>query len=186
MKLLTIKNFEKVHPSTPEQVSLSEECGVIYLKSEDGQDWYECQKRFRQDTMKLCFDANNIIRMITRAETGNDISSLWPEGMSVTEVKDTPQNRRADITGGWVYIDGKVVERELSDAERLERATDQQRKLIKTAAEKIALLQDAVDLEIATEEEEQSLREWKRYRVMLSRVELNTGAVVWPDKPADS
>ncbi|MBT0721055.1 tail fiber assembly protein [Rosenbergiella collisarenosi] len=183
MKLLTIKNFEKVHPSTPEQLSLSEECGVIYLQSADGQDWYECQKRFRQDTMKLCFDANNVIRMITRAETGNDVSSLWPEGMSVTELKDTPQNRRADITGGWIYVDEKVVERELSDTDRLERATDQQRKLIKIAAEKIAPLQDALDLEIATEEETQRLKEWKRYRVMLSRVELNTDAVIWPEQP---
>lgn len=183
MKLLTIKNFEKVHPSTPEQLSLSEECGVINLQSADGQDWYECQKRFRQDTMKLCFDVNNVIRMITRVETGNDVSSLWPEGMSVTELKDTPQNRRADIMGGWIYIDGKVVERELSEAERLERATDQQRKLIKTAAVKIAPLQDAVDLEIATEEEIQRLKEWKKYRVMLSRVDLNVDSIFLPEPP---
>jgi len=183
MKLLTIKNFKKVHPNTPEQLSLSEECGVTFLQSEDGQDWYECQQRFRQDTMKLCFDANNVIRMITRAETGNDVSSLWPEGMSVTELRDTPQNRRADITGGWVYINGKVMERELNDAERLERATEQQRALIKIATGKIAPLQDAVDLEIATEEEAQRLKEWKRYRVMLSRVDLGACEIGWPPQP---
>ncbi|MBT0720221.1 hypothetical protein EFZ10_10945 [Tatumella sp. TA1] len=55
----------------------------------------------------------------------------------------------------------------------------------KIAAEKIAPLQDAVDLQIATKEEIQRLKEWKRYRVILSRVELNTDAVIWPDKPAE-
>ena len=52
-------------------------------------------------------------------------------------------------------------------------------------AEKIAPLQDAVDLEITTEEEVQRLKEWKRYRVMLSRVDLGSFEVIWPKKPTN-
>lgn len=55
-------------------------------------------------------------------------------------------------------------------------------------------LQDAVDLEMATEAEaarlaaaKTELTAWKRYRVLLSRVEAQAGfpdAIEWPEKPA--
>ncbi|MBX9330589.1 tail fiber assembly protein, partial [Serratia marcescens] len=55
--------------------------------------------------------------------------------------------------------------------------------LMSEATKKIAPLQDAVDLGIATEKEKSSLLEWKRYRVTLSRVDAKTSFVVLPDAP---
>ncbi|ECW0880022.1 tail fiber assembly protein, partial [Salmonella enterica subsp. enterica] len=46
---------------------------------------------------------------------------------------------------------------------------------------KIAPLQDAVDLGIATDDEKAQLDEWKKYRVLVNRVD--TSAPSWPDKP---
>ncbi|WP_276525720.1 tail fiber assembly protein [Photorhabdus heterorhabditis] len=37
----------------------------------------------------------------------------------------------------------------------------------------VALLQDTVDLDIATEAEKAALQEWKEYRVMLSRIDIS-------------
>lgn len=57
--------------------------------------------------------------------------------------------------------------------------------LISDAAVAIAPLQDAVDLDDATDEEIALLRQWKQYRVALNRLDLSTAPdIQWPDKPA--
>ncbi|AVY98024.1 phage tail protein [Lelliottia sp. WB101] len=55
--------------------------------------------------------------------------------------------------------------------------------LMKTASQKIAPLQDAADLEVATDAESALLMAWKKYRVMLNRVDLSRP--VWPEVPSD-
>lgn len=57
--------------------------------------------------------------------------------------------------------------------------------LMLEASNQIAVLQDAVDLEIATNEENLVLPLWKKYRVLLSRIDADTASKIdWPDKPA--
>ena len=52
------------------------------------------------------------------------------------------------------------------------------------AYQNITLLQDALDLGIATNEELAQLKEWKIYRVMLSRVDTSTAPDIdLPDNP---
>lgn len=46
---------------------------------------------------------------------------------------------------------------------------------------KIAPLQDAVDLGIATDDEKAQLDEWKKYRVLVNR--MDTSAPDWPEVP---
>lgn len=49
----------------------------------------------------------------------------------------------------------------------------------------IAWRQDAYEAGIATEEEAAALLEWKKYRVLLMRVDSsNPDQIVWPDAPA--
>ena len=59
----------------------------------------------------------------------------------------------------------------------------QKQYLIKAANEKIAYLQDAVELEIATDEEASSLKEWKKYRVLLNRLNVNDVNMIFPEQP---
>lgn len=57
-------------------------------------------------------------------------------------------------------------------------------KLLKLAGEAIAPLQDAVDLGIATDAEAALLLEWKKYRVLLNRVDTsNAPDIEWPVAP---
>ena len=57
--------------------------------------------------------------------------------------------------------------------------------LIKSAGEQIQPLQDAVDLDMATEAEKHRLDEWRKYRVLLTRVDTSTApAITWPETPA--
>ncbi|MBO9332866.1 phage tail protein [Achromobacter xylosoxidans] len=56
------------------------------------------------------------------------------------------------------------------------------------AAIRIAPLQDAADIDVATDDERALLLEWKRYRIALNRLDSEEGfplAVEWPARPGD-
>ena len=68
---------------------------------------------------------------------------------------------------------------------RIREADETKNSLMQVASEQIAPLQDAVDLGIATEEEISLLAEWKRYRVLLNRVDTSVAPdIEWPTMPA--
>lgn len=55
---------------------------------------------------------------------------------------------------------------------------------LESATVKINPLQDAVDLEIATDAEKLQLTAWKKYRVSVNRVDtLKAPDIDWPDSP---
>lgn len=60
-------------------------------------------------------------------------------------------------------------------------------RLRKVADDAIAPLQDAVDIDEATAEEEARLKLWKKYRVALNRLPDQVGYpsdITWPEMPA--
>lgn len=185
MQLQNIQGFKPANPATLEHLRLAQKHGVMFLKSDDGRDWYECQKLFQSDTIKLCYDGSNIIRSITSGSSGHDVSSLWPLNMNVAEVRNTTANRRADINGGWLFVDGEIIRREATGEELVLRAENEKAKRIADATATIVMLTDAVELGIATDEEAARLIEWKKYRVLLSRVDAkNAPQITWPELPA--
>ncbi|ECC1482190.1 tail fiber assembly protein [Salmonella enterica subsp. salamae] len=70
-----------------------------------------------------------------------------------------------------------TIEELIAEAERNKSA------LMTQANNFIAPLQDAVDLGIATVEESAALSDWKKYRVLLMRVD--TAKPVWPTPPGE-
>ncbi len=67
---------------------------------------------------------------------------------------------------------------------RIREAEETKNSLMQVASEHIAPLQDAADLEIATEEEISLLEAWKKYRVLLNRVNTTTAPdIEWPVAP---
>ena len=72
----------------------------------------------------------------------------------------------------------KTKEQHIAEAEQ------QKQILLSEATEAIAPLQDAVDLDMATDEEIALLKEWKKYRVLLNRVDTSLAPDIdWPKKP---
>ncbi|NRN29072.1 tail fiber assembly protein [Photorhabdus heterorhabditis] len=60
----------------------------------------------------------------------------------------------------------------------------QRKQFISLANKEITPLADAVELDIATDEETLSLKEWKKYRVMLNRVDTSKAPEIdWPITP---
>ena len=85
--------------------------------------------------------------------------------------------------GHFVKWDGKkwVHDTEAEKMAQITQATQQKESLLALAASKIAPLQDAVDLDIATEAEAALLLAWKKCRVLLNRVD--TSKPEWPPLP---
>ncbi|HEQ1860103.1 TPA: tail fiber assembly protein [Providencia alcalifaciens] len=71
-----------------------------------------------------------------------------------------------------------------SKGQHVAEAEQQKQMLLSEATESIAPLRDAVDLDIATDEEIALLKEWKKYRVLLNRVDTSLAPDIdWPQKP---
>ncbi|WP_340619349.1 tail fiber assembly protein [Xenorhabdus siamensis] len=71
-----------------------------------------------------------------------------------------------------------------SHEQLIAQAESKKQTRIAEATTKIAPLQDAVDLEMQTEEEVTKLRIWKKYRVLLNRVDCSTAPdIAWPEPP---
>ncbi|WP_334326058.1 tail fiber assembly protein [Gilliamella apicola] len=52
------------------------------------------------------------------------------------------------------------------------------------AASQLSYLQDAVDSQIASEQETQLLVEWKKYRVLVNRIDTELAPnIEWPSQP---
>ncbi len=110
------------------------------------------------------------------------------EGVSYAEIPDSEGNQPSI---GWTY-DGSVFASPPLTDEQL--AAQKQQKIANNVATKasliaqatvaIAPLQDAVDLDEATDAETASLKAWKQYRVALNRVDSNTSDdIAWPSLP---
>ncbi|MEK9495060.1 tail fiber assembly protein [Photorhabdus sp. P32] len=55
--------------------------------------------------------------------------------------------------------------------------------LLNRASIKMAPLQDAIDLDIATDNEITMLTAWKKYRVALNRMDTTAQNIKWPEPP---
>lgn len=87
------------------------------------------------------------------------------------------------------WEDDRWVLDEAAQAEALRRAAYRKQTLANQyATGRIATLQDAVDLKMATDDEAAALPAWKAYRVELSRLDITASAPAdddWPSSPND-
>nr|DAL36827.1 MAG TPA_asm: tail fiber assembly protein [Caudoviricetes sp.] len=114
--------------------------------------------------------------------------------LAPTDAVEVSSERWSELMDG--QSDGKLISSDMdgypilialpppSHEEQVANAEIQKASLMNEANVAIAPLQDAVDLGIATDEESITLTEWKKYRVMLMRVD--TAKPVWPTTPASA
>ncbi|EAM2462138.1 tail fiber assembly protein [Salmonella enterica] len=110
--------------------------------------------------------------------TGNQvyISAPGPLPENVTSVSPGGEYQKWD-SKTKVWVNDEAAEA----AARLREAEGTKNRLLQIASEKIAPLQDAVDLDEATDKEKASLLAWRKYRVQVNRVDtLNPD---WPEQP---
>ncbi|EHF1206663.1 tail fiber assembly protein, partial [Salmonella enterica subsp. enterica serovar Lubbock] len=163
--MMHLKNIVAGNPKTPDQYQLTKKFGVVWLFDEDGKNWYEEQKKFSADSLKIAYDKNNVI-----VDINKDVSAINPDGCSVVELPDITANRRADVSGRWMFNGEQVSKRVYSPEELRKKAEDEKVRRLAEAESAIAPLARAVKLKIATDEEIKRLDAWELYSVMVNRV----------------
>lgn len=144
----------------------------LYFQDVHGRDWYETLTGWKG---AVSLDDDGIV-----VAYEHDVSYMgMEEGRNVYEVD--PLSVPEDVLGNYKYSDG-VFQDIRPDAEAV--AGQKRKQLIEDASLTISVLQDAVDLGMATESEVEQLRLWKTYRIRLSRLSTATAPEIeWPDPP---
>ncbi|BET96438.1 tail fiber assembly protein [Xenorhabdus sp. TCT-1] len=96
---------------------------------------------------------------------------------------DTTPNAPATPFDKW---DGKrwVTDNRALKADQVRQSEQQKSSLRQQADIAIAPLQDAIELGMATTAENTALLRWKKYRVLLNRVDCSTAPdISWPEQP---
>ncbi|MCW7764340.1 tail fiber assembly protein [Photorhabdus luminescens] len=113
--------------------------------------------------------------------------TLTREPTEITEIGELPDTLTfKQPPTDFDKWDGKdwVVDKDLLKSHQINEAKQKQVELLQQANETLSLLQDSVDLEVATDSEKAALLEWKKYRVLLTRVDVNQAPdVEWPPVP---
>ena len=109
------------------------------------------------------------------------------EKSTVTFVGGIPPNYTPVApTSKFDYWDGEkwALDTEKQQQHYINIATTQKKQLLNEANAQIECLQDAVDADIATDAEKNLLAEWKKYRVLLNRIDVNLAPnIEWIKKP---
>ena len=181
MTILT--NFKEYTPESPELKDLKDQLNVVFIRSDEGMDWYQAQKLFKPDLLKVIFDSETGVII----GTGTDITEMWPNGYSIADVEydlnATPQSLQGKI---FKKTTGKIVDRVYTKAQKKEIAQREIVSLQKEATRLMAPLQAAKDLDMMTEDETRYFKELQLYLVNLSRVVSQEGyptKIEWPVLP---
>ncbi|KER01350.1 tail fiber assembly protein [Photorhabdus temperata] len=152
---------------------------VQYLKDDKGNDWYKIQKEFSEGTIKFTFNKAGIITSLSK-----DISSLFPIYLSVAELESKNIPESLDISGKWFFDGKKIIPRIYTLEERIHQIENQKTEKMVATNMTIQPLQDSIDLDIATDKEIEQLIAWKKYRVLLSKVDTSQpDRIQWPETP---
>lgn len=144
----------------------------LYFQDVHGRDWYETLISWKG---AVSLDDDGIVIAYEK-----DVSYMgMEEGRNVYEVE--PLNVPDDVLGNYKYS-GEVFNDIRPNAEEL--AEQKRKELMEGANLAITPLQDAVDLGIATDSEYALLLDWKKYRVLLNRIEVDSATdIQWPEVP---
>lgn len=105
--MLSLLNFTLCAPDDDDLSKFGDYAdGIQFLKSEDGIKWYEAQKEFLSDTLKIAYVTSGVIAAINY-----DASKLFPINMSVIEVEALPENCTTEniTNGSWKVDAGQVI-----------------------------------------------------------------------------
>ncbi len=166
---------------------------VLFLTSEDGHCWYDAQREFANDTVKIQYDSGGIIRAVVDKpvpERGNvyAASMLWPINASVAEVAVEDYPDGVTLDGTWRF-DGTSVFRDsdLATERNLRLNTRSRNRLAASAALNIATLQAGIDSNRSVDGDSDALTAWQGYLCDLREMtpeDLQQSPALFPTAPA--
>ena len=76
-----------------------------------------------------------------------------------------------------------ILDEDEQKAFKIKQNKAQKNLLLNEANENISILQDAIDLEMSEDGDEEKLKAWKKYRILLNRIDATNINVIFPEKP---
>lgn len=144
---------------------LPEKQDIAIVRSADEQTWLQISDH----RGKTAYNTEN------RQAIEIDFIGELPTALTLLEPKTEfdKWNGKKWVTDTEAQKSALVAEAENEKTQRLNEANNT-----------ISYLQDAVDVGLATEEEVAALQAWKKYRVLLNRVDTSIAPDIdWPEKP---
>ncbi|WP_320728271.1 tail fiber assembly protein [Enterobacter ludwigii] len=180
--MMHLKNIKMGNPKTKKQYELLKNENITPLFTEDGDDWYEKQTEFSQDTLKVAYLNSGLVAWV-----GKDVTTIDPTGMSVIELPDITANRRITAPGYWFYRnDGFVFDYSL-------KAEDDRKNLILKISSKTGEWERDLLLGLISDEDKEKLKAYRVYSKALLAMDLsgvtdkNTyNSIEWPVSPETS
>ncbi|MCS2154703.1 tail fiber assembly protein [Scandinavium goeteborgense] len=183
-----IKNFRKVEPTEKQRTLFKSDDGSIpvFLMSEDGMDWYESHKLFADDTIKIMYDSEGIIRSLVDApvpQRGNiyAVSMFYPLDMSVVEISQADYPAGCAIDGSWKYDGSSVYQNtDIVSSRRYQTNLHQRNKLAANAATAIAVIYASADVGNSRDGDADNLTLAQQYLDALRDIDLTAESPDWP------
>lgn len=154
-----------------------------FARDEEGNDWYQWLTTLSTDTLKVAYrESDNVIMQFSF-----EAAAIFPIEQRVAEVakSNIPEGFIAGgvhSLGKSIYSDGTI---KFIPVDEVAVAEQQKSELMVAANNCIAPLQDALDLDIAGEDEHALLLSWKKYRVLLNRIDTSLAPDIdWPVMPS--
>ncbi|PUJ94399.1 phage tail protein [Salmonella enterica subsp. enterica serovar Dublin] len=180
--MLHLKNITVDNPKTAGQCQLTKQYGITWLFSEDGKNWYEEQKNFASDTIKIVYTGDGRVVWV-----GKDVTGIEPRNASVIEVPDITANRRITAPGYWFYRDDKFI------FDYKLKAEDERDALLKQVSIMTCEWEKDLLLGLISNEDREKLKAYRIYAKSLQAMDFSTitdktsyNAIEWPVSPEAS
>ncbi|QHM74510.1 hypothetical protein C7M52_00445 [Mixta theicola] len=148
-------------------VSVNQIFTCLYVSDEKDRIWYEVCEKWRA---VISVDAD---RYVCGYETDASVMSMT-EGHSLHKVDSV--SVQEDVIGNYRYENGICTYIRPNAAALAEIKKGH---LLSAVGEAIIPIQEAVNLGIATDEEKICIEEWKKYRVLLNRIDTSTMPILY-------
>ncbi|HAO9531056.1 TPA: tail fiber assembly protein [Escherichia coli] len=177
--MLHLKNITAGNPKTAEQYQMTKRHSIAWLFSEDGKNWYEEQKNFASDTIKVAYNERGRVVWV-----GKDVTGIEPTNVSIIELLDITANRRITAPGFWFYRDGNFIFDYKLQAEYVRDELLKQVSITTSEWEKDLLLG------LISDEEREKLKSYRIYAKSLRAMDFSAitdkatyNAINWPEHP---
>ena len=180
--MLHLKNITAGNPKTAEQYQLTKQYGVTWLFSEDGKNWYEEQKNFASDTIKMVYTGDGRVVWV-----GKDVTGIEPTNVSIIELPDITTNRRITAPGYWFYRNDEFV------FDYKLKAEDERDALLKQVSIMTSEWEKDLLLGLISDEDREKLKAYRIYAKLLQAMDFSPitdkasyNAIEWPVSPEAS
>ncbi|EIQ7646709.1 tail fiber assembly protein [Escherichia coli] len=161
--MLHLKNITAGNPKTAEQYQMTKRHSIVWLFSEDGKNWYEEQKNFASDTIKVAYNERGRVVWI-----GKDVTGIEPTNVSIIELPDITTNRRITAPGYWFYRNDEFV------FDYKLKAEDERDALLKQVSIMTSEWEKDLLLGLISDEDKEKLKAWRMYAKSLQALDFST------------